>query len=251
MIRAVAIDDEVKMHRLLARMLKLIGAEVELVGTATSVDDGVAVIRDLAPDLLFLDVELGESGTGFDILKQIDAGEYIIIFISGYNKYAERAFRFAALDFINKPLKSTSLAEGLRRARLRFSQRETADRLKDLEEVIELLRKKEKPTRLTISVNEGIFFVLIEDILYLTKTGNLVTIHTVQGEKFHKAANMVEYEELFKPYPAFMLVHQSSLVNLKRVKALIDKCFLVMEDGHRIKIKDRGVKLVREALEAL
>ncbi|NJC27626.1 LytR/AlgR family response regulator transcription factor [Neolewinella antarctica] len=249
-MRAVAIDDDPRMHRLLGQMLKLTNAGVDLVATATSVAGGVAVIEREAPDLLFLDIELGD-GTGFDLLEQIDAGRYLIIFISGHSQYGRLALTFEALDYLDKPLKSTDLAEALLKARRRFAQRNADERLKDLTVALQNFRNTQLPTRLTISNSEGIFFVPVADILRLSTSDGLVTVHCADGRKFHKTARLVTYEQQFSEYPHFMLVHKSNLVNLRRVKALVTGPYLIMEDGTEVVLTAQKARQVRGALEAL
>jgi two-component system LytT family response regulator len=250
-MRAVAIDDDVKMHRLLGKMLKLTDADVEIVGTATSVDTGVALIETKEPDLLFLDIELEDGGTGFDVLRRVDAEKYLIIFISGHNQYGQMALRFEALDYLDKPLKSTDLAGAITRARLRFAQRNAEERLADLEEAISNFREQKLPTRLTVSTGKGIFFLPVEDILRISCEDGVVSFHCVDGRTVHKSGRLKRYDEQFEPYPEFMLVHQSNLVNLKRVRALKSGPILVMEDDAEVVITRQSAKRVRQALELL
>jgi len=250
-MRAVAIDDDPKMHRLLGRMLQLTDAEVEIVGTATSVDTGVALIERERPDLLFLDIELEEDRTSFDILRQVDPENYLIIFISGHNKYGQMALRFEALDYLDKPLKSTDLAGALDRARLRFSQRNAQERLADLERAIDNFQEQKLPSRLTVSTNKGIFFLPVEDILRISCAEGVVSFHCVGGRTVHKSGRLKRYDEQFEPYREFMLVHQSNLVNLKRVHALKPGPLLLMEDGAEVVLTTQSAKRVRRALETL
>lgn len=249
-MRAVAIDDDQRMHRLLQKMLKLTNAEVEIVATATSVAEGVATIEREQPDLLFLDIELPD-GTGFDILERTNAGQFLIIFISGHNQYGRMALKFEALDYLDKPLKSTDLTDALRKAQRRFAQRNADERLKDLTVALQNFRQSQLPTRLTISNSEGIFFVPVEDILRLSTSDGLVTVHCADGRKLHKTARLVTYEQQFSEYAHFMLVHKSNLVNLKRVKALVTGPYLIMEDGEKVVLTAQKARQVRGVLESL
>lgn len=250
-MRAVAIDDDVKMHRLLGRMLQQTDSAVEIVGTATSVDTGVQLIEDEKPDLLFLDIDLGDSGTGFDILHRINSGEYLIIFISGHNEYGQLALHFEALDYLNKPLKSTDLVGAIARAQLRFNQRSAHERIADLELAISNFHEEKLPTRLTVSTSQGIYFLPVEDILRISCKDGVVTFHCVGGRTVHKSDRLKRYDEKFQLYPEFMLVHQSNLVNLKRVHALKPGPVLLMEDDAKVTLTPQSAKRVKLALENL
>ncbi|MTB49983.1 LytTR family DNA-binding domain-containing protein [Lewinella sp. W8] len=250
-MRAVAIDDDIKMHRLLQFMLREIDADLDLVGTAVSVDSGVALIEQEQPDLLLLDIELENGRTSFDILQQIDSGKYLIIFISGHNQYGQLALRFEALDYLDKPIKSQDLFEAIVRAKRRFSQRNAQERLADLEEAMANFQQQKLPTRLTVSTSEGIFFLAIDDILRISTADGLVTFHCADGRKIHKSDRLRRYDEQFEPYPEFMLVHKSNLVNLKRVRSIKPGPVLEIEDGTEVAITAQSARRVRRVMETL
>ncbi|OAV43629.1 LytTR family DNA-binding domain-containing protein [Lewinella sp. 4G2] len=249
-MRAVAIDDDPRMHRVLSRMLALINAEVEIVATATSVAAGVEAVNTHEPDLLFLDIELPD-GTGFDLLEQINAGRYLIVFISGHHHYGRLALKFEALDYLDKPLNSEDLRDALRKAQRRFAQRSAADRLEDLAVALRNFRGSQLPSRLTISNSDGIFFVPVEDIIRLSTADGLVTVHCADGRKLHKTARLKSYERQFADYPHFTLVHKSHLVNLRRVRALVTGPHLIMENGDEVILSAQKAKEVRALLDGL
>jgi len=176
-MRAVAIDDDVQMHALLRDMLEMIGAEVEIVATGATVNEGIELINTHQPDLLFLDIDLPD-GTGFDILEQIDFGKFLIIFISGHSQYGRLALQFEALDYLDKPLLADDLENALKRARKRHEGRNYLQRIEDLTYALENYRHQQLPKRLTVSNSEGFHFVLISEIIYFYGEKDLVIIVT-------------------------------------------------------------------------
>jgi len=98
MLRALIIDDEAQSRSSLADYLTRYCQEVELVGEAIRVSDGLEKIRNLQPDLVFLDIEMPD-GTGFDLLEQVEEIHFGIIFVTAFDQYALKAFRFSALDY--------------------------------------------------------------------------------------------------------------------------------------------------------
>ena len=155
----VIIDDQEATHNNLKQLLAQYHPEVHLLGGAYDVATGIQLIRSTQPQVLFLDVELTD-GTGFDLLNQIEAEKYVIIFVSTYHKYAIRAFDFAAMAYLIKPTSPEKLQQALERAQLHFRQRNRLQRLEDLLHLQKTVEQEQLPTRLTVSNSEG--FHLIE-----------------------------------------------------------------------------------------
>ena len=103
LIRTVIIDDEAHIRETLSRLLLRYCPQVSLVGQANSVASGYKLIRGQNPQLVLLDIRLND-GTGFDLLKRFEIIDFRVIFITAYEKYAVQAFRFAAVDFLLKPM---------------------------------------------------------------------------------------------------------------------------------------------------
>ena len=111
MIRTVLIDDEKKAIDNLRILLTEFCKDIEIVGTASSIKDGLCVIKSKTPDLVFLDVEM-PYGTGFDLLSQLNVIDFQVIFVTAYNQYALQAIKCNALDYILKPIDIDELKDG-------------------------------------------------------------------------------------------------------------------------------------------
>lgn len=251
-MRAVAIDDDEQMHELLANMLELIGAEVEIVGKGTTVESGVAVIEQEQPDLLFLDIELPD-GTGFDVLSRIKYGEYLIIFISGHSEYGRRALDFEALDYLDKPLRASALSTGLLRARRRFELRNQDQRIEDLKLLLQSYRDEKSPTRLTVSNNKGVHVIPLDEILYLYTQDGVVFVVYDLGKPIAKSGRLIRFAEYFDAdhRMGFMQVRDSHIVNLRRVRMLKGNESVVMDNGDEIPISAKMAPEIRRRLKEL
>src|SRR5688572_3496078 len=108
MIRAVLIDDEPKNISILEKMLGQFCPEVEVVGKAGDSKSGTAIIRQEKPDLVFLDIEM-PYGNAFDLLDALKPLDFEVIFVTAFDNYMLKAFKYSALDYLLKPVDITEL----------------------------------------------------------------------------------------------------------------------------------------------
>src|SRR5882672_11452895 len=125
MIRTIIIDDEIHCIKRLEYMLADKTGRIELCGSFQSVDEGFDAIKHLKPQLVFLDVEIGDK-TGFDLLKLFPAINFEVIFTTGYDKYAVEAFKFSAIDYLLKPVDEDDLNNAINKLQEKISTKETA-----------------------------------------------------------------------------------------------------------------------------
>lgn len=249
-MRAVSIDDVDSMHSLLANLLDLVGEDVELVGKAATVKEGIRVIEQTKPDLLFLDIELPD-GTGFDLLDCLNAEDYLIVFISSQEGHARAAMDFQALIYIDKPLRASSLKEALKRARFQYNLRNPEERKEDFKKASETFRSAEAPKVYTVSNSEGFHFLPIAEILYISSSGDLTTFHSKNEDPVHKSVRLKTVVKQFEIHREFMQVKRSHLINLLEVRKISKGPVLQMSDGATILISSQTAKDVRRRLGAL
>ena len=108
MLRTVIIDDEINSRESLHTLLGKYCTGVEVVATASGVEEGVRIIDEVDPDLVMLDIQM-QDGTGFDLLKQIDNPKFQLIFTTAHDEYAIKAFKFSAIDYLLKPIELEEL----------------------------------------------------------------------------------------------------------------------------------------------
>lgn len=247
-MRTLIIDDEKQTHDAIRQLLQPDHTDVEIIGDGYSVAQGLALASSLQPDLVFLDVELPD-GFGFNLLEKMGRPAFHVVFITAFNKYAETAFRFGALDFLTKPLSRELLKEALDRVRQRRSELFTMEQLQIALETFHNAPEKKLPQRIAISTSKGLEMITVADILYLDAQMNYTDFYCqVSGKKSKITAslNLKAYETHFEPYTAFMKVHRSHIVNLMMVdRYLKSDNALVMRDNASIPVS----KLHRDELE--
>jgi two-component system LytT family response regulator len=244
---ALIIDDEKQSHEALLR-LTAGEADVQVLGQGYSVQEGLDLLARLRPELVFLDVEMPD-GTGFDLLEKIGSPAFQVVFITAFNKYAETAFRFGALDFLTKPVQRELLNETLERMRQRQAERYTLEQLQIALETFRQAQWRKLPQRIAIPTSKGLEMITVSDIFYLEAALNYTDFHFMRGgvkQKLNASQNLKQYETALDGYQDFMKVHRSYIVNLMQVDRFIrSDSALEMRDGSLVPVA-RGS---REELE--
>ncbi|NNE28832.1 MAG: response regulator transcription factor [Saprospiraceae bacterium] len=244
-ISAVLIDDLQDALDLLKSDLKAHCPEVEILGEAKSVIEGAKLIRNTKPDLLFLDIRLGEN-TGFDLLEILPDLSSRVIFVTAYDEYALKAFRFSAVDYLLKPIDPELLTKAVSKAKSQITQSQ---------ETLELLKTQIKnpealASKVSLPTMERLHIVDIESITRCQSFDNNTQFFLESGEKIFVTRTLKKFDELFSEH-SFMRVHQSHLVNLKYVRAFEkrDGGYLVMKNGENVPVSVRKKPEVVKALE--
>lgn len=234
-IRILLVDDEPPCRDTLRAFLRDDCPEAQVVGEAGSIAEAVPLMNQMAPDLILLDVELTD-GTGFDLLDRFPRPDFRVIFTTAYDKFALRAFRYSAVDYLLKPVDPDLLQEAIRKANIHIP---SAARYQQFEQ----LRHNAATgsfDRITLNTGDGLLFIQTTDILHLEANGNFTFAYLADGEKHLVSSNMKEFEEIL-PEPGFFRIHQSHLVNTSRVKKFLkeDGGYVVMQDGAKLPIARR------------
>jgi two-component system LytT family response regulator len=209
MLRAVVIDDIESIRKEYISIIKSSCPNITVVGEANSVASGLRQIRQLSPDIVFLDVEMPD-GTGFDLLQRLKPFSFKVIFITGHEDFAVRAFRFSAIDYLLKPLDATHLVEAVERAKDALGKELFDFKLTNLFTNLERPRNLQK---LILKTADRIYSVTIQDIVNCEADGNYTTFHFINAPKLVVSTSLKEYEALLSPYN-FFRPHQSHLINM-------------------------------------
>ncbi|MEM6397439.1 MAG: LytTR family DNA-binding domain-containing protein [Bacteroidota bacterium] len=215
-IHSVIIDDEPQCRADLQALLVRYHPEIEIVGTADSVESGIKLIVDKEPELLFLDIELYER-TSFELLEQIDFGRYAIVFATAHNQYAVRAFDFEAMAYILKPVEQQALADAIKRANRRLQERSYRDSTEDLMRLMRQVNDHRPPDRITISNSEGYHPILLDDITHFASHDGVVLVHTNTKRTVASSKNIIEFERQLRDYGNFYRCHRSYLINTNQI----------------------------------
>jgi two-component system LytT family response regulator len=207
------------------------------VGESGNGRDAIAAIRDLKPDLLFLDVQMPVLD-GFGVLAAIGVERMpVVIFVTAYDRYAVRAFEVHALDYILKPVDHERFQTALTHARACIRAKDTAELGRRVLALLE--KRRHEPSyveRLPIKSSDRIFFLSVEDIDWIEAADNYVRLHA--GSRSHLLhETMTNLEKRLDP-AQFLRVHRSRIVNVKRIKELHPlfhgEHIVVLQDGTRL-----------------
>lgn len=209
MIKAIIVDDEAGARRVLQDTLAGIEPKVTVCGSASNVDEALILLSQHHPDIIFLDIELSYQ-TGFDLLDNIEANKYKIIFTTAYNQYAIKAIRYAAFDYLLKPISPSELKNCLER----FSS--TASTQNSNIGVLKEYFAGSPLQRLLVPTEKGIEILDKAKIIRLEGDRNYTIIHCEDEKPLLTSKTLKEYEEQLEGGD-FFRIYQSHLVNLNYV----------------------------------
>ena len=239
-IRAIIIDDEADARDIIRNNLKEYCEGVDLVGEADGVNSGLQVIKQLKPDLIFLDIEMGD-GTGFDLLNQLDSVKPQIIFTTAYDEFAIKAFKYSTVDYLLKPIDIDELIDATKKVGIPVSSTNTM-----LEEKMNLLLQsveKKSFDRISLATINGFQMVDTANIVFCKADGNYSNFYLKTGERIMVTKIIKEFEQLLSP-DIFFRIHQSHIVNLKCINRYIkgEGGVVVMSDGTELEVSRRRKK---------
>ena len=233
-LRCLLIDDEEKSRANLRQLLKEYCPQVEVIAEAESATEALKLITNLKPDLLFLDIEMGEI-SGFDLLKSLsDRQDFEVIFVTAFDRYAIQAIKACAIDYLLKPINILELSSAVEKASKQISPIKENRRLKEL---ISNIDRGADEQRIAVPLADKIEFITINNIIRLEAEGNYTHIYLVNDKKYLICKTLKEYQELLEGYQ-FIRTHQSHLVNLHKITAYVktEGGYIAMEDGSQIPI---------------
>src|SRR5688500_18193855 len=237
MIKSVIIDDEPDNVIILRKMLQEFCPGVLLLGEANNAVKAVTLIRQVEPDLVFLDIEM-PYGNGFDILDRLLPVRFEVIFITAFREYSLKAIRYSALDYLLKPVDITELKEAVTKAEQNLQSKDFNPRLENF------LMNVKTPSlhfnKIALPGKAGVVFVPISDIIRCEASSNYTFFIIKNRGKIISSKSIKEYEAIL-PAAVFFRVHNSHLVNLNYVQGYQwgrGGC-LEMEDGVMIEVASR------------
>jgi len=233
-LKTVIIDDEHDAVNFIGSIIGEYCTSLEVVGEAHNVLEGVAVITDKKPDLVFLDIEM-PNGTGFDLLTHFPEKDFEVVFITAFNHYAIKAIKFSAVDYILKPININEFIEAVNRVVQKRKEKSSAG-----DESFRMLMENLKsahPTRLAIPTSDGMEYLNPKDIIRIEADRSYSWFYITGNRKILVSKHLKEFQDLLNDR-YFFRAHNSHLINLKYVKKFIRKegGYIEMLDGEQIPI---------------
>ncbi len=246
MIKAIIIDDVSKAIQTLKADLEAYCPEVEVIGEADGVVSGAKLIKTVKPELAFLDIQM-QDGSGFDLLEILPTIDFKIIFTTASDAFAIKAFRYAAVDYLLKPIDPDELMEAV--AKIKAHTDSQNERLNILSNT---LKDGQPPQSIALHTMEKIHIAKIEQIVRCESSGNYTQFYFADRPKLLVTKTLKEFDKLLQEH-RFLRVHQSHLVNARQIKEFVktDGGYLMMNDSTKVPVSVRKRSEVMKFLEEM
>ncbi|RZK51898.1 MAG: response regulator transcription factor [Pedobacter sp.] len=233
-MKAILIDDEKSNLENLAGLLARYCPDLKLIGMVSNVDDGLTLIDLHQPDLLFLDIQMGKS-SGFDLLAQITNPSFEVIFVTAYDQYGIQAVKFAALDYLLKPINTNELINAVAKAEIRVKSKKQNVQLSFLLQQIKA--PETYAQKIALPQQNEIRYVTVTDIIRCEADNNYTFFYLINGDRILVSRPLKEYSDLLKPN-GFLRTHQSHLINPNFVKSWLkeDGGMLLMKNNDKVAV---------------
>jgi two-component system LytT family response regulator len=249
MTKILIIEDENKARKAIVNIIKSNIKDVEILDKAEDVQSGLSAIILEKPDIVLLDINLG-NGSGFDILKQLPKINFKLIFLTAYQEYAIKAIKFSALDYILKPFDPYELISAIERAKTEIVDQNNSLKIETFLANFENIKKEIK--KIVLKTSDSIHIVNVQNIIRCEADNNYTNFHLNDNKKILVTNTLKEYEEMLSPYN-FMRVHQSHLINVNYISRFDKKDggYVVMSDKSNIPVSSRKRQILLDMFDKM
>lgn len=239
MINLVIVDDEVNQIKLLRDCIESYFPQIRILGTANSVPEAETLIRNTKPDLVFSDIDMPPY-SGFDLLKRFEKIDFSVVFITGFDKYAVRAFEVAAVDYLVKPVTPEFLQRAIKKFEVEAERKKSAELLQVLLHNHTIHQKDEM--HIALPKFSGFDVIKLRQVIHIRGEGNYSRFFLSDNTERLVTKQLGVYEKALIDFD-FYRVHKSNMVNLQHVKSVSHNNGgeVVMSNGSIIEIA-RGRK---------
>ena len=246
-MKTLIIEDEEQSISALKSEIAMHCPTLEIIGVATSVNEGIDKIKSLQPELVFLDIQLSD-GLGFEILTACKDENFKVIFTTAYSQYAIKAIKFSALDYLLKPIDSQELTEAVEKA-IPSSSKDTRSKIENF-----IYNQNQAPTRkkIVLQTTEGISIFEIDSILKCSAESNYTSVYFTNDKKMLFSKTLKEFEDLLCT-SGFERIHHSHIINLNHLVSFINKDggYVVLSDKSTLPVSQRKKSNLMGALSKL
>ncbi len=245
-IKILLIDDDDTVRSALKTMITSMG--VYIIEEARGVAEGLHKYQTFSPDIIFLDIEMGD-GTGFDFLQKVPSRNFQLIFSTAFNHFAIKAFKYSAIDYLLKPVDINELQNSLQKAVSNVNNQSFQKQLEILLQQLSVNTTANK--QIVLKDIDKTYFINIKDIIYCEAEGAYTKFHIINSHPILISHNLRSYEELLEP-AGFIRTHHSCLVNPQCIKIFdrkTDGGILVLEGGHTVPVSQRKKDIIVHLLE--
>ncbi|UXX79969.1 LytTR family DNA-binding domain-containing protein [Reichenbachiella carrageenanivorans] len=244
-MRIVLIDNDATVRENLNILINIYAPDLKIVGEASGVQEGLACIRANKPDLVLLDVEMND-GTGFDLLAMYGTLDFKLIFVTGHNEYAIKAFKYSAIDYLLKPVDPDELSKAIAKAQQAFDAQDQNLRVANL---VQNQQSSCANQKIVLKDAETVYLVDVTDIIRCESETNYTKFYLIDGRMIMVSRTLKEFDQLLKGQ-SFFRAHQSHLINLHQFDRYEKKegGMIYMKDGSTLPVAVRKKDALMSAL---
>ncbi len=237
-MKAILIDDERQSITALHAKLELVAEDVEVIAMFQNPNDAITQIKDLQPDVLFLDIEMPVMN-GFQLLEKLRPYNFAVVFVTAYNQYAIRALRASAVDYLLKPIDIDELKNTIDtlRSQIKNTPPQYESRFVHLFDTLKNMNAHQLSEKIALSTQEGVLFIPVKDILRVEAMSNYSSFFLMNKQRIVVSRTLKEFEEVLIPYN-FFRANRSQLVNLNEITKYQkgDGGVLHLTDGYEVEV---------------
>lgn len=250
MIKTIIIEDEKKSRDMLAGLIEKNCPELQVIGLGKDVTEGEELIRQLKPELVFLDISMPD-GSGFDLLERVQGCKFELIFATASDQHAIRAIKYSACDYLLKPIDVEELQQAVTKV---FNRKKTAPPdMENLQFLIQQLKRTDENfAKITLPTGSAYEVVNLKDIIRLEADGSYTYFYLSNHRKLMVTASLKHYEDIL-PEGDFLRVHHHNLINMNHVIRFLkeDGGYAIMSDESKVEISRRKKEAFMERLNKM
>ncbi len=220
-ITAVIAEDVEKYHSVIETFLEEVAPHVQVVGKSATLAATKALINEVSPQLVFLDIQFEAEGqTAFDFLEELSLKNYIdfkIIFITAFNQteYYDEAFRYGAIHFLTKPIDKIKLKEAIDRVTATIYQLYDSQIIKHFLKIHEHIHLANASNKIVIEGINVAEIVRVDDIVFFEASGRYTYIHLInsKSKSICSTSNIGVFERRLNLHRNFIRVNRDLIVN--------------------------------------
>ena len=233
-MKAIIIDDEPDCVRLMTLQLKMYCPQVEVVAECTSSEEGLKAIRNHAADIVFLDIEMPNIN-GFQLLEAVGDINFAVVFVTAYDKFAVKAFKFSATDYLLKPTDAKDLQAAIQK--VERSKKMDSRQMELLKQYLTPTSAKSFPDKIALPHQDGVVFVELSNILYCEADDNYTRFYLSNGQKHLISKTLRDIQEVLEERN-FLRISRQHLINLNQITKFMkgEGSYVIMSDGQSINV---------------
>lgn len=245
-ITAVLIDDERKALAILKNKIEQEYPQIRIIGTTQSPKEGLALIQNLKPHLVFLDIALPEM-SGFDLLKKVGNPNFEVIFVTAFDEYAIEAIRYCAIGYLVKPVDTDDFIDAVNKALQNIDEKTAFVKNKLLIENLGIPTNQKK--RIAIASADGLEFVKIKDIIYCEGVKGYTKVNLVRRKAILSTQSIGHFNKLLENQD-FYMVHKSYIININHLEKYLNEGVAVLTENKKVPVSRTRKSDFLETLKA-